>query len=185
MPNSLCAISGMLQESTCTDDQPAVSRLQVFQPLKHWLVKTIAVIVNHPACGKLRRNACNGVFDVGHPTARNPQLILLEKAGNDLVLQNAVYGRSIQVVLKHLILEGPLVGQCPTGLLLITLVPPAIQHTKIQHAIELGLFATGAGSLQGPGWRVEPYVHSADQALGQFHVVVLQENYFPYKLRPP
>ena len=103
--------------------------------------------------------------------------------GQDFVLQHAVDGGSIELVLIVLIGVSATFGQSPTGTLAIAFVPPAVLDGEVDDAVHQRLLAAGAGSLLRTGGGVEPDVNATDETTGKVHVVVLEEDDLTEELR--
>ena len=117
-------------------------------------------------------------LDVLYPLGRVALGVFGEVEGHNLVLEHLVDGGGVELVLLGLVGVGTLVGEGPSGLLVeaVAFVPPAVEDAEVEHAVHLGLLARCAGGLEGTCGGVEPNVNAGNEALGDNHVVVLQED---------
>src|SRR5450759_4825685 len=69
------------------------------------------------------------------------------------------------------------ISQRPPHFRRVGFSPPAIQHRKIDAAIDEYFHTTRATGLPWPARRVDPNINPLHQVLGQKHVVVTEEDH--------
>ena len=102
---------------------------------------------------------------------------------DDLVLEHLVDGSGVKLILVRLVLVGAVLGQCPACALYVTLVPPTVLDGEVEYAVHLRFLTGCTGSLQRTGRRVQPDIHTGDEAFSKAHIVVLEEDDLTQELR--
>ena len=128
-------------------------------------------------------NLSDAVLHRLHPTLGIALSVATVVERNNLVLQEAVDGSSIELVLLILVLIGALVGQSPSCTGAVAFIPPAVEHGEIDNTVHQSLLARCSGSLKRTGRGVHPDIHTADQTASQLHIVVIEEDNLADKLR--
>ena len=93
----------------------------------------------------------------------------------DVMLQQIIDGFGIQLVLVLFILISTFIGQCPSGILAVSFIPPTVQHGEIKHTVHQCLLARRTRSFCQPRRGIHPDIHTRDKMARQVHVVILQE----------
>src|SRR6266566_2564943 len=130
------------------------------------------IIPDHALGGEPRARGAQRVPHLLRPAARDTLDIPLVEQRHDLVFEQAVQLRGvgrIGVLTRRRWRNGPAVRP------IVTLSPPPVQRAQLGHAVQGRLHAARTARLERGARHVEPQVHALDQAVGQMHVVVLEE----------
>ena len=122
------------------------------------VVELLEVIVQLALHGVMGRDSCDRAFHHLDPCFAIGLLAAIVVERDDVVLQQAIDGGSIQLVLVFLVLVGALLWQSPARTFAIAFNPPAIEHREIDHTVHFGLLARCSRGFQGARRRVHPNV---------------------------
>ena len=94
------------------------------------VVETHLVVAQHPVGREIRSDFGNTFFHRSHPRTGNTVGIPVVVFRHDLLFDRIVNHLGVEFVLILRIGKDRLHRQCPTGTLLISLDPPAVEHLK-------------------------------------------------------
>ena len=160
-----------------------VVRTDVSRTSSQLVVETIVVVVEHTLHRVVRSDLGDRVLDILDPVRRVTLAVLSVVSRDDLSLQHVIDRSRVELILILLVLVSTLVGQCPTGALNVTLIPPTIEDREVQYTVHLSLLTRCTGSLQRTCRCVQPNINTRDQAASQTHIVVLEEDDLTQELR--
>ena len=102
---------------------------------------------------------------------------------HDLLLEDPVQVLRIAPVLGGLVGVGLAPADRPAVVLLVALVPPAVEHADVEDAVLGGLHAGRPRRLERPARVVEPDVDALHEEARDAHVVVLEDEHAAAQLR--
>ena len=161
----------------------AVGGAEVVETACQRVIETGVVIVELTLHGVVRSYLGNAVLHHLYPALAEALRATSVVKGKDFILEHAVDGGGIKLVLIVLIGVGATLGQSPTSSLTIAFIPPAVLDGEVNNSIHQRLFAAGARGLLRTGGRVKPNIHAADKTTSEVHVVVLKEDNLSKELR--
>ena len=148
------------------------------------LIIELAVIVIQLTLHRIvRSDGCDRVLDDLNPIGAEALLVLLIIERHDLMLEQRIDCSCVKLILIALVLVGTLLRECPTGTLTIAFNPPTVKHGEVDHTVHLSLLTGCTRCFERTGRRVHPDVHTRNQATGQLHIVVLEEDNLTKELR--
>ena len=151
--------------------------------LREFVVELLEIVVDHALHGETRGDLRHGVLDILDPLGAVALAVLRVVKRDDLVLEHLVDRSGIELILVRLVLVGAFLGQSPSCAFYVTLVPPSVFDREVEHAVHLCFLAGRTGCLQRAGRRVEPDIHTGDEAFRETHIVVLEEDDLTEELR--
>ena len=144
--------------------------------LREFVVELLEIVVDHALHGETRGDLRHGVLDILDPLGAVALAVLRVVERDDLALEHLVDGSGIKLILVRLVLVGAVLGQRPACALYVTLVPPSVLDGEVEYAVHLRFLAGRTGSLERTGRRVQPDIHTGDEAFSKAHIVVLEED---------
>ena len=127
--------------------------------------------------GKRGRQPGHTLADARHPFRGQVRGVAIIELRDDLTFQQGVerfgFGRIPRWVVAVLVA----IADGPTHVWRKRFCPPAVELGEVQSAVHQHFHAAGAAGLPRSSRRIHPNVHAADQALGQEHIVVAQEDH--------
>src|ERR1043166_926334 len=138
------------------------------------------IVVDHPVGVEEWSHGSNRRLHHRYPAARQTVLPAIMEQRHNFLLEQVVYGATLDVVLVHqvrVLLAGP---NRPTIVARIAFAPPAVEDAQVQTAITGGFHTTGPRRFQRPARCIQPETHTLHQVASNVHILVfLTTNFSP------
>lgn len=138
-------------------------------------IQRLDVIFYHPFGAELGRDGSDTLFDQLKPAARNAIEIALIEQWNRFLFQHPVHLFGVVMVLGLHIRVSVQRLNSPAVRAVVPFLPPAIERTEMEGAVERGLHSAGTARFHRKARRVEPDVHALHEVLGHMHLIIFQK----------
>jgi len=135
----------------------------------------LGVFLHHSPGAESRHEGDHRAADFLDPFARNPQVVPIKEAGNNIPGQHFVEVRTVAAVLlfnglgMRIVTDGEAVGA------IVALAPPAVENAEVEATVRATFHSAGAGGFERTTRIVEPHVTTGNHLPRDVHVIVLDE----------
>src|SRR5438270_6232742 len=139
-------------------------------------VKTLGVFFDHSMSVKHGCDAADGFTHELQPSQRKLAVRLGIVEGDDLIFEQLVEAGGVHFILEIDGAVSNLGADGPAIITIVTLAPPAIQHTEIKPTIGWRFHTAGAAGFEWTQRIIEPEIDPLNQAPRNVGVVIFNKN---------